>query len=253
MGRGLKPFQKHLVAYWPFDTDFNDKISPYCHLVPSLTTPTITLNTGVFENAAYGPPGSTAILRDDTSSIPDIDKIAFTDGINDVPYFISLHCYITSAGSASPFGTIFGKNSLNSSAAPGSEYQLRVNAAVNQISFIKYSEGLGSNSVLYTFTAPPINTWFWLLITDDGSGNVKIYINNSEQFTIVSTTGTGFVKFMATSLARVGCFNALGVPSATRYFEGGIDDLGVGKNYIPTQEERDWIWNGGNPRRLKNV
>lgn len=248
---GQKEFQKHLIGYYPFDVDFNDKIAPFVDLLSSGSPDVISLAPGKINNAVHCGSGTNSSLRSTTNI--DRHKFAITDGINDVPYSFSLHVLIKSAGAS--LGAIIWEKGVSggSAAAANSEYRINVSPDCTQIIFTKYSEGKIADFIQYTITAPPLNAWFHFVITDDTLGNVKIYINSVEQYKITTTGGTGYVKSSITPSSYVGSFNLVGVSGSGRYLEGGLDDFGMFKNYVLTQEDIDYIWNNGNPRRLKNV
>ena len=241
---GRKRFHKYLIGYYPFDNDFNDTKSPRVDLVQS-GTGSISIVAGRIGNSVYCVPGTTGVLRNIQGSI----KYLFDDGVGSVPYTISMQIKMISAGSS--YNTIIGLNSLGASnASSNAVWWVAVESDLSSINFRKYSLKTTANYTDYKVENPPIDEWFQLTISDDAQGNVKIWFENVLQTTIVTTAGTGFVRFQIGPNSRFGLFNALGTPNASRFFEGYIDDLAIFKGYAFTQADVDYVNNNGNPRRI---
>lgn len=63
----------------------------------------------------------------------------------------------------------------------------------------KFSGGTSANfrRYIYTTTTPSLSTWYHICLTDDGFGNVYMYINGTQHTPTLTTTGT-FVEMVNT-------------------------------------------------------
>lgn len=219
-----------LIGKYRFDGDYNDDFSPKSNLD----------NGGItgfsFMSGKYGQ----ALYRDNTMgtgtrlSITNIDKYSFTNGVNDLPYSISLWVKIIGVGTS--YGVLVGKNAIGlGNQNNNAEYLLALTTA-NRLYFQKWSEGNTANWDRFTtVNILPKNEWLHIIVTDDSLGNVKIYINGALQASTKTTQGTGFIKYSKTTDSRFGIFSSPAANAIT-YFYGWMEDLLVFNKELNTDE-----------------
>lgn len=224
------PFANRLTGYYSLNNNYDDSIAPFASLYFGGVT------GFSFINGKY----SKALYRDNTMgagtrySPENVSKYSFTDGINDVPYSFSVWLYVIGTGSS--YGVILGKNAIGlGNQNTNAEYVLSV-SRTNKIYFQKWSEGSTANwSRFTTVDSIPLNQWVHLGVSDDALGNVRIYFNGTEKTTNKTNQGTGFIKYSSTS----GVFEIFSSPAANSitYLYGAMDDLGIFRNTVLTQQE----------------
>lgn len=114
--------------------------------------------------------------------------------------------FIVDKRSGSNYEWLFGWSSVNN----GWQYN-------------KYSGGTNVNfrRYVYNTTTPTLNTWYNVCLTDDGFGNVYMYINGTQHTPTLTTTGT-FVEMVNTP-ANV-TFGGTGITTAQKH-KGRLDEL----------------------------
>jgi len=179
----------------------------------------------------------------------DYNDFSFTNGINDVPFTISV--WVNATSFASSVGNwLFNKRGDTANL----EYQLLI-LNTGRLYFEKYSLGLPSSGVqsIFSTTVPLIstNTWYNIIVADSGSGNIndcKIYLNGSLLSVTRTTTGTYVRMLNTTSNARAG--TAAWAPSQSQgagtKHRGLLDEFYIWKNREMTAVEALDIYTKGN-------
>jgi len=234
------PYLTNLVGYYPFNANAND-FSGIGNNGTVVGTP--TYSAGKVGNAINF--GNNANFNH--ANFIDYNDFSFTNGTNDVPFTISIWVNVTSF--ASTVGNwLFNKRGDSTN----KEYQLYI-LSDGRLFFNKFS--LGSNSgtqEIYSTTVPliSINTWYNIIVTDSGSGNIndcKIYLNGSLLNVTRTTTGTYVRMLNTTSNARAG--NAAWATSQTQgtstKHRGLLDEMYIWKNREMTATEALDIYNKG--------
>jgi hypothetical protein len=173
----------YLVGYWTADNVANDT-----H---------INNLGGAFVNAAWATGknnqsfsyGNTTTLR--YINIPDSPLLSFTDGINDKPFTLNMWVKFTTFN-PSNINVILNKMYNTTDR----EYLLYLDTATKKYSFVKYSLGTSTNSVITRTPTMTINTsdFYMLTITSDGTKfGDEIYINAVDETDTYTETGT-YVK-----------------------------------------------------------
>ena len=231
------PYLTNLVGYYPFNANAND-FSGVGNNGTINGTPTYSV--GKVGNAIdFG--NNTAFNHAD---FIDYNDFSFTDGTNDVPFTISVWVNATSFASSSG-NWIFNKRGDSTDM----EYQLVI-LPTRRLVFHKFSLGSsasGTQEILST-TVPLIstNTWYNIIVTDSGSGNIndcKIYLNGSLLNVTRNTTGTYVRMINGASNARAG-IGAWAVSASTKH-RGLLDEMYIWKNREMTATEALDIYNKG--------
>lgn len=231
------PYLTNLVGYYPFNANAND-FSGVGNNGTIVGTP--TYSAGIVGNAInFG--NDTAF---NYANFIDYNDFSFTDGTNDVPFTISIWVNVTSFTSS--FGNwIFNKRGEFTNM----EYQLVI-LPTGRLVFHKFSLGSSASGTqeIFSTTVPLIstNTWYNIIVTDSGSGNIndcKIYLNGSLLNVTRTTTGTYVRMLNTTSNARAGI--AAWVTSANTKHRGLLDEMYIWKNREMTATEALDIYNKG--------
>lgn len=178
----------------------------------------------------------------------DYNDFSFTNGTNDMPFTISV--WVNTTSFASSVGNwIFNKRD----ALSNNEYQLLI-LNTGRLYFEKFSLGLNSDSQLIQSTTVPListNTWYNIIVTDSGSGNIndcKIYLNGSLLSVTRSTTGTYVRMINGTSNSRAGnaAWATTQSQGQTTKHRGLLDEMYIWKGREMTATEALNIYNKGN-------
>lgn len=222
------PILEGLVEYWKFDDNTTGEFG-----TTENVSANVSLGAGKINDGAIGVSG--AFLN-----FPDDDRFSFTDGVNDLPFSISMWVWIDSFSVAN--NALFVKRPTTGST---SEYYTFIGDDTGQARILLHSEGETgvfisriSDSVLST------DTWYHLVFTYDGSGlssGIKIYINGSEDTTSDASSGTYVRMINSTELPQ---FFRLGTNNNTVH-KGIIDEVGIWKNKELTLTEVSELYNSG--------
>ena len=227
---GKNRISNNLVAYYTLDSNTNESTGRS----PNGTPLNIDYVSGKTGNAARFDAGT------DKIDIADTNNLSFTDGTNDIPFSISMWVYFTAFNPSGDW--LFNKND---NTVGGGEWQLVYYQS--KFSFFKLDKATGGvNQTIGVSTPFSLNTWYFVTFTDDGSKTVagmKIYINSVLQTATNISTGTYTGMANGTSITRIG-LNAWG--SAFANHQGYIEDIGVWKNRVLTQNEINKLYNSGN-------
>ena len=122
----------------------------------------------------------------------------------------------------------------------------------NNLQFGKAGQGTNTNfQTIATITNPFIlNTWYYLVVTDNGSKTVagmKMYLNGSILPSTDISIGTYLGMSNGTSITRIG-LNAWDLTSTNLRHQGYLEDIGIWKNRVLTQDEITYLYNSGNGR-----
>ena len=128
------------------------------------------------------------------------------------------------------------------------EYQLVI-LSDGKLVFQKFSLGSSASGAQQITTVPLIstNTWYNIIVTDSGSGNIndcKIYLNGSLLSVTRTTIGTYVRMNNTTSNAIAG--NAAWNPVSSTKHRGLLDEMYIWKNREMTAIECLDIYNKGN-------
>jgi len=141
----------------------------------------------------------------------------------------SVSAWITNASSSiTTSATIFSKGF-----STNTQYQLYINSS-NKIAFGQYSSGTNHEAVWGT--ALTLNQWYFVVGTWNGS-TWKIYVNNGPPVTNTTTSppSTGQKNC-------IGCIFISG--TASRFYQGNIDDLRVYNTALTTNQIASIYQNG---------
>ena len=197
----------NIVSYWKVNNNVIDS-----KLLNNATALNIAYTSGFI--------GQSAIFNGINSSIDinDSDSLSFTDGVNDLPFSISIKLKYYDKSGAIRF--IFSKRDN----ATQNEYQLT--SAGDSFKFWIFS-GSSSNSISCQITPTiPLNEWVDLTITYDGSkseNGITIYYNNTILAQNRSLVGTYTGMVNGNNLLSVGRMS-WSTSSLYRY-KGEIDEL----------------------------
>lgn len=147
-------------------------------------------------------------------SVPNSTDFTF---LNSQGFTVSAWVYFDAFSSNS--NIICGKRDNNSL----SEWQFGWSSTNNGWQYNKFSGGTNVNfrRYVYATTTPTLSTWYHICLTDDGSGNVYIYINGTQHAPTLSTTGT-FVEM--TNTASNFTIGSVGVSAVLKH-KGRLDEL----------------------------
>lgn len=209
-----------LIAYYPFNGNANDGSGNG----NDGTVNGATLTTDRFGNSnkAYSFNGS-----NNNISVPSLNNYSYT------PITYSVWAYMNSYnvvdwGSSFIFNGIIGRDAFGN-ATEGIIAFLNQYDASNVHKIMYYT---GANSVNSTYT-PPLNTWFHIVYTSDGS-NSKFYIN---------AVSVNEVTFSATQNANLGF--TIGSAGSRGFWDGKIDDIRI-YNRALSQSEITQLYNEPN-------
>lgn len=233
------PYLTNLVGYYPFNDNAND-FSGVGNNGTIVGTPTYSA----------GKVGNAINLGNNTAfnhvNFIDYNDFSFTNGTNDVPFTISIWANVTSFASAVG-NWLFNKRG----ASTDMEYQLTI-LSDGKLVFQKFSLGsiASGEQQIYSTTVPLIstNTWYNIIVTDSGSGNIndcKIYLNGSLLSVTRTTTGTYVRMLNTTSNARAGNGTWTTTQVSTKH-RGLLDEMYIWKNREMTAIECLDIYNKGN-------
>ena len=179
----------------------------------------------------------------------DYNDFSFTNGTNDVPFTISI--WINATSFASTFGNwIFNKRGDTTN----QEYQLYIESS-GRLVFQKFSLGAGASGIQdissTTVALIATNTWYNIIITDSGSGNIndcKIYLNGSLLAVTRTTTGTYVRMINGTANARAGnaAWATTQAQGASTKHRGLLDEFYIWKGREMTATEALDIYTKGN-------
>ncbi len=231
----------NLVGYYKFDANGNDFSG-------------VGNNGTIAGTPSYsaGKVGNAINLGNNTSfnhiNFVDYNDFSFTNGTNDLPFTISI--WVNATSFTSSFGNwIFNKRGDSTNM----EYQLFIEPS-GRLIFEKYSLGSfasGTQSIVSTIGTITTNTWYNIIITDSGSGNIndcKIYLNGSLLSVTRVTTGVYVRMTNTTSNARAGqaawaINQSQGVGTKHR---GLLDEFYIWKNRELTATEALDVYTKGN-------
>jgi len=228
--RGLNT---NLVAYYKLDSDSIDATG----LSPNGTATGIDYVAGKTGNAArFNAAG-------DKIEIADTNNLSFTTGGgNDVAFSISLWVYYV--GFAATGNWLLNKRQTIS----GDEWQLlRFNDGKTYM--VKMTNSTNYQQFIANFSYS-LNTWYHLVITDDGSKTLagsRIYVNSVSQSLTAATGGTYTGMQNTTALTTMGAVG-YATPTAADSHNGYIEDVGIWKNRVLNQSEVNYLYNSGNGR-----
>lgn len=222
-GGGVSTYTTDLVASYNFDANFSDYTGNH----------PLTVNGSVTAGVAGGKVSNCSDFNGTTSdylTAVDSDDFSFTDGVNDLPFSVSMWVNFDVVGDA----WLFDKRSSGNDEYQVTYYQGKLNLAL-------FSAG-SSSAYLYarhTWT-PSTATWYHITFTYDGSGTftgIKLYVNGISQSLTNESAGTYVGMTNGSALPRLGTFTS-GFP-----FNGKMDELHVWKNRELTSAEVLDIYN----------
>lgn len=216
-----------LVAYYNLDGNANDAFSTN----NGTEVGTITYGNGIDGQAP---------LFNDVSKlieIPDSDVFSFTDGVNDLPFSISMWVYYDAFSSSANYFIMKRRGSNDEWVF----YRFGNNGRIHFTKFSNSSNFQQINGIL----AQNINQWYHVVITDDGSKTIQgmnIYINSILRSKNDASIGTYTGMTNGTSKVTMGGF-ATNQPNFRH--QGLIDLVGIWKNRELTQSDVDELYNNG--------
>jgi len=233
----------YLTAYWTADNIATDV---YVNNLGGTWVGSANYNTGI-NNNAFDFQNNTTIRY---VNVPDNDLLSFTDGINDVPFTISMWVYFYG------FPT-YGNwliNRRDSNSTPNAEFQFLYSTSDSLILFVKYSQSISTNRVqTYSSVAPSLNTWeMWTLTSDGSKFGEKIYRNGIDVTGSATEVGT-YVKMNNTnSTTKFGQAGFLSADQRAKH-RGMIDELAIFNGTELTQLQLQDLYNGGVGKFYPNI
>lgn len=225
-----RPSVTNLKAWWKFDEESGTRLDSRDenHLSDNNT---VTYGTGVQGNSAqFDNATSEYLSRADTADVSAGDT-DFTVGgwakFHDLTAIMDF-VYKGAAG-----------------AAAGDEYVIRYDQGTDRFNYISAYAAGWDTLVAATFGgAAAINTWYFIIIQHDASGNeIGISIN------------AGVIDTAATTGAPNDTANPLymgGHPTVGRYLDGELDEWFFWREKL-SQDEIDWLYNTGSGRTFSDV
>jgi len=229
---GTNPGNTNLVAYYKLDNDALEATG----LSPNGTATGIDYVTGKTGNAARFNSNT------DRVDIADDNNFSFTSGGGvDLPFSISMWVYFTAYNLSS---TIINKRGATTDV----EWMLATNNdPERKLFFQKFNNGGNTVSQGIESITPPLNSWSFIVYTDDGSktlAGMNMYVNGVLKVKSDISTGTYTGMVNGTSITRFG-LNAWDLITPSRTFSGYMEDVGVWKNRALTADEVLYLYNNG--------
>ena len=224
---GLSSLYTGLVAYWGLDETSGDRADSTIVGNTLTDTNTVTSAAGKQGNAAQFAAGSS-------------EKLGIADNIwlsmGDIDFAIGLWFQITDV---SALRHIFAK----SNTALLFEYRLRYNNGSGRIEWRVSGAGTAETSLVSGVLSA--DTWYFVFVWHDATNNViGMRVDDGADGTAAHTTGVA---------NGINDFILGGQMAGTQYFTGLIDEVAVWKNYIPTTDERAWLYNSGAGRTFTEI
>lgn len=212
-----------------------DNTSDYMRMVRTPTANTGSLYNRITKLAGVGK--AVSFLTSTGITIPDSDSFTFNNGVNDLPFSISLFVYITGAGSG--YSVLFGKST---SFAGTGEYILVYNSGV--VTLMLLNNGVGTINISRVSTSVAQNAWKHIVVTYNGSGlasGINIYINGA--LANGATGGAGVYTGMTNTTKVLSIGNSSEVTGS--YLQGSIDEVII-FNKALSLAEVGTLYNSGN-------
>jgi len=221
--RASSPLSNSLVGYWKLDEASGNALDSLGS--NTLTdTNTVTSATGL----VYSTARSFASASSEYLNIAD--NAALSTG--DIDFWFSGWFYLNSSPNTSGYD-ILGKWDV----ASNSEYFLELYTATSQVHFRwgVSSNGTSATGDLDNIETVANTTWHFFACWHDSVANQTGYRLNSQTRTLSYSAGVrdGTSAF------------TIGRAITTRYFDGRIGPVMMGKGYIPTSDELDFLYNNG--------
>lgn len=219
-------YNDSLIAYYPFNANTND-LSGNLH---NGTATNITYTTGKISSSASFNGASSLV------TVPYSSDFNFTNGINDIPFSISVWLYVSNTS----LRYVIGKGNTTANL----EFDISINP---KLALGLYSNSANSGLVKTLTSAHVLNTWEHFVITYDGTsviGGIKMYRNGVLDTGInVSYGGIAYTK-MTPKTDNV----ILGRRSfaASGYYLGRQDEFYIWKDRVLTDSEALDIYTKGN-------
>jgi hypothetical protein len=233
--QSASPLLANLVAWYNFNNNVLDA-TPNAHNGTEVGTPSYI--GGIIGNAINFQ--NDATLRYVTVS--DSDDFSFTNGVNDLPFSVSM--WVQNLAISSNANFYLNKRGAGST----QEYQIAWVASTGQITVNLFSGGTATNRLEGVSTANPfgLSTWAHIVVTYNGSGlasGIKIYVNGVNVTSTPSTIGT-YVGMSNTS-SSLGIGQLLASLVNTSKHRGYVDLVGIWKNRELTATDVTELYNVG--------
>jgi hypothetical protein len=233
--QSASPLLANLVAWYDFNNNALDALG--VHNGTEVGTPSYVA----------GKIGNAINFQNDATnryvSVPDSNDFSFTNGVNDLPFSISM--WVQNLAISSIGNWYINKRNTQTLI---SEWQVVYSATTSTITFSLFTVDASSSIAVRSSAAPfALNTWAHIVVTYDGSGlatGLKIYINGVDVTTTQVTTGTytGMVNTIAPVwIGQLGFTTTI----AEAKHRGYIDLLGVWKNRQLTPADVTELYNAG--------
>jgi len=227
----INPGNTNLIAYYKLDNDAVDATG----LSPNGTATGIDYVAGKTGNAARFNAGT------DRIDIADTDNLSFTDGVNDLPFSVSVWVYFTAFSGNT--NTIISKRGTTTDV----EWQLLYFDVSGKLQFQKYSGGGNVISQGIKAFNAVLNTWYHIVVTDDGSktfAGMRVYVNGILQVSTDISSGVYAGMANGTSITRFG-LNSFSLTDPTRAHQGYLEDIGIWRGRVLTLSEIKYLYNNG--------
>lgn len=218
------PLAASLVAYWPLDEISGNRRD----LVGGNT---LTDNNTVTSAPGVYYPSAAQFTFANSESLSIADNAALSMG--DVDFWFAAWCYMDTRTADRPIlikGTDVASNA-------NFEYALRFQQSNNRFR-LSLGNGTTAAGLSPAISGPAASVWHFLVCAHDSVNDiVKISLNGAPFDTAAHTAGS----FDSTHPFRIGGIN-------TTFMDGRIAQVMVGKNYVPTMDNVDFLYSGGSGR-----
>jgi hypothetical protein len=230
----VNPLVNNLVAWYNFNNNALDALG--VHNGTEVGTPSYV--AGVIGNAINFQNDGT--LRYVT--VPDSDDFSFTNGVNDLPFSVSM--WVQNLAISSSGNWYANKRGAGST----QEWQILWEQSSSRIVVQLLSGGTFTNRIECSSTANPfgLSTWVHIVVTYSGSGlasGIRIYVNGVD---VTSTTATvGTYVGMSNTASTLGFGQLLSTLTNTTKHRGYMDLVGIWKNRQLTATDVTELYNAG--------
>jgi len=229
----------NLVAYWDFDTSFNEYIA---NQSPIANTANRVNSGGILD-------GYTNFPSNHYVDYLHQSRYNLCDANSDIPFSFSFWVYCTSM---SQIGNWIINKRQNSSSL--NEWQVLIQAD-KSVGLSKLTTNASSYiSVVSQANVISLNNWHHVVLTDNKTTNdvssAKIYIDSISIPCTLSSVGTYTKMSPLNGSIRFG--NAGWGANGILSHRGNIDEMAIWKDRVLTQEEVNVLYNSGNPVKLMN-
>lgn len=220
----LSSILQNLIAWWSLDEASGDRLSDHPGGPDLIETGTISSVAGKIGNGANN-------WNNLAPNYLQTLSTALMFGDEDVYFSVWVNFSSVSSGRV-----LFGKYNFD-----GGTRSYLVQLASGSIRFVVSSNGSSSSSTLNHSLTLSASTWYFIEVYHDSVNDlIGVAVNNGAFETLAYSSGL----FQSSEPFRLGMYGNLNGGGS---LQGTLDELLVRKQ-LPTQTERDYLWNSGNGR-----